>query len=158
MLRAGAFSIPPAPLVLTLAGLIPFLACAGIFVAPGGDPIQKQQAGFLLTAYGAVILSFLGGVRWGVEMLASAGGGGPRLSVLGLSVVGALTGWAGLGLAVLHPTFPTDGVFLLLALGLALHWLWDLSGRIALPAWYDGLRTLATAGAVASLLLAWWAA
>lgn len=157
MLRTGAFAIPPAPLALTLGGLIPFLGAAGLVATAGDDVIARQQAALMLVAYAAVILSFLGGVRWGVEMLASADRGAPRLAVLGASVLGALAGWVALGLAVLHPSLPVGTVCLGLAAALVAHWAWDLSARASLPAWYDGLRTLATAGAAASLIVAWWA-
>ncbi len=153
MFRPGAFSIPPVPLALTLGGLVPFIAAAAM-IAGGDDVIRQQQAVFMLAGYAAVILSFLGGVRWGVEMLDLAGQGGPRLSVLGPSVLGALAGWIALGLILLHPTLPPGQVLIGLAVALGLHWAWDLSARAALPAWYDGLRTIASAGAVGALLLA----
>ncbi|MEM7766745.1 MAG: DUF3429 domain-containing protein [Pseudomonadota bacterium] len=158
MLRPGAFSIPIAPLALTLAGLVPFVASAAVMVWAGDDPenaVRAGQAGFVVLAYGAVILSFLGGVRWGAEM-AGSDGSPPASTVLLGSVAGALVGWGALLVALLNPFFPVGTLFLGLAAALTLHWAWDVSSRAAgLPAWYGGLRTLATAGAVLSLLAAW---
>ncbi|MEQ6201922.1 DUF3429 domain-containing protein [Sulfitobacter sp. HNIBRBA2951] len=70
------FTIPRAPLLLGLAGLLPFIAGAviatGLFWANKGDP---QDGGFaliaprdgvsLLSLYGTIILSFMSGVLWG---------------------------------------------------------------------------------------------
>jgi len=153
MLRPGAFSIPLAPLALTLSGLIPFLGSAAMIVASGDDPIGRAQATFVLIAYGATILSFLGGVRWGIEMTRTPQA--TRAMVMAGSVVGALVGWPILLVAVLNPGFSTAKLCLALAAALVAHWLWDVLGRAALPAWYDGLRMIATAGAAGSLLVAW---
>ena len=153
MLRPNAFAIPAAPLILTLAGLIPFIAAAALIVASGGDVIRQAQAKLVLLVYGAVILSFLGGVRWGIEI----GRGmdeAPRFLVLTGAVLGALFGWAIVLYAILGEFAAT--LFLAMALGLVVHWAWDLRAGAPTPPWYGGLRTLATAGATASMLAAWW--
>lgn len=68
--------IPRAPLVLGLAGLLPFIAgaiiSAGAFNVDMGDP---EQGGYpliiasdghkMLALYGTIILSFMSGVLWG---------------------------------------------------------------------------------------------
>ena len=150
MLRPGAFQIPPAPLALTLAGLLPFFGGAGAVVWLGDDIARQAAAGLILIAYAAVILSFLGGVRWGVEMASRAPR--PRWSVLTGSVLGALAGWG----LVLQPVLGGGAgtPFLPMAALLTVHWAWDLSARCTLPPWYDGLRTVATAGAVSALCVA----
>jgi hypothetical protein len=51
---------------LGLAGLIPFVALA-LLVAL--NPRIKEEAASALLAYGAIILSFLGGIRWGFTVL-----------------------------------------------------------------------------------------
>lgn len=149
MHRPGAFSIPPAPLALTLAGLLPFVAAATAVGLLREDIAGRAAAELILLAYAAVILSFLGGVRWGIEIARSAP---PRWAVLGLSVLGALAGWA----MVLHAVLRGQSPWLLaVAAGLlALHWAWDVFAAREAPAWYGGLRTLASLGAVLSLLAA----
>ena len=75
--------IPTPALVLGIAGLIPFIACAVLACIPQlgssvlGNILSPSDAGAIssnairqyavlaLGAYGAIILSFLGGVRWG---------------------------------------------------------------------------------------------
>ncbi len=133
-------STPPVVLTYGLLGVIPFLAppLAGV-VFPG----SRDVAGFALVLYGGLILSFLGGARWAFANTPSP----PRSWVVAVSMLPTLA-----ALAVLVTLQGDRGAqLLLLAAALILHWLWDLRGA-DLPAWYGGLRTLLTAGAVAGLL------
>jgi len=77
----------------------------------------------------------------------------PRWGVLSLSVLGSLAGWGLMIYAVLGGLYPW--IYLVLAGGLGLHWLWDVTSRRALPAWYDGLRSLATAGTLGAMVFAY---
>jgi len=126
--------------LLTVAGLIPFVGCAAM-VATGG-PDTDVWLGALI-AYAAVILSFLGGTRWGATMA----GGSPDPMTLILSNLPALVAWA----ALLPLEMPGPIRLSLVSAGLALMWLWD---RRRQPAWYPALRTVATVGALLSLGLA----
>lgn len=134
-------TVPRPALVLGLAGLIPFaglaLACA---LAP---PPYDDLAHRALTGYGAVILSFMGGCRWGFAAMAAR----PDYGRLGLSVVPALYAWA----AMAGPA-PLG----LLALGFAALLVADIALTRAggAPPWWPGLRWPLTLGAVASLLVA----
>ena len=65
-------TIPPAALTLGLAGLLPFAACAA--AAHALPPGQQGVALQALAGYGAVILSFFGGVRWGLVIRGPAKG------------------------------------------------------------------------------------
>lgn len=133
--------IPPAARWLGFLGLLPFAA----FGLAGLLPLAPfhAQAPSILLAYGAVILSFLGGVRWG---LAIATPDAARLwAQLGFSVLPSLLAWAGLLL-------PIRAGLLLLAAGFALMLVADL--RLAeAPAWYRQLRRPLSAGAIGALLL-----
>ena len=99
----------------------------------------------LLGAYGAVILSFLGGVRWGRLL-----GDEARLIrwlPLGLSVLPSLIAWVALLL-------PPEAMFATLATGLVLQYLVDRDAAESgeLPHWYGSLRLTLTAGAVPAVL------
>jgi hypothetical protein len=140
-----AKSIPPAAAWLGAAGLLPFLGLALAALVLGGE--AGATALRALLAYGAVILSFLGGIHWG---LAIAAPGLARLGAwLGLSIVPALLAWAALLL-------PAPGGLLLLAMAIAAMLLLDrratASGQA--PAWYPALRLPLSAAAAIALLAA----
>ena len=138
---SNAPPIPPAARWLGFAGLLPFGAAALAALLP-----RMPLHGLALTAllaYGAVILSFLGGVRWGLAMAAATPGALP--AQLGLSVLPSLLGWA----ALLLP--PAAGL-VLLAAGFLAMLLADRREALA-PAWYKRLRLPLSLGAMASLLL-----
>lgn len=140
------FGIPGAPLALTLAGIAPFAAGASVMWAAEADPVLQAQAGLTLLVYGAVILSFLGGLRWGAEV---AGQAPPRAAALGLSVLGSLAAW---GLVLYAVLGALDWqVFAAAAGAHLLHGIWD-TGAAALPAWMRRLRAIGTFGAAAGLL------
>jgi hypothetical protein len=133
--------IPPAARALGFLGLVPFFAAAAASLTPA-VPLH-DVASQALIAYGAVILSFLGGVRWG---LAIAAPDGARLfAPLDVSVVPSLAAW----IALLLPRQPG---LVVLAAGLAALLAADLRLRSA-PDWYRALRVPLSAGAIVSLLL-----
>ncbi len=139
------------PLLLVLAGLIPFMTGAAVLWLLPMDSEAHRLAGPVLLLYGALILSFLGGVRWGAEINAQGSGGIPRPALLAWSVTGSLAGWA-----LVIPALVAPGATGLLLAGAGfmhlLHCLWDGNGA-ALPIWYRRLRLPAGLGA-ASLLSA----
>ena len=76
---------------LGYAGLLPFVACALAIALLDGE--ARAFAVQALVAYGAVILSFLGAVHWGLLLRA----GEPHVqSQLAVGVVPALAGWVAL--------------------------------------------------------------
>jgi hypothetical protein len=145
--------IPPAALWLGAAGLLPFVAgTLGVWLLP---PFWAGEALDAQCFYGAVILSFLGAVHWGL----SIGGFGapaaewPRLA---WSVVPALVAWA----AQLASEMPS---LVILILGFAGVLCGDLAAARGglVPAWYPSLRwplsaavILLLAGSLAKLLAA----
>ena len=139
--------VPIAAAVLGAFGAVPF-----VFFALSGFLMQShfQPTMILaLVAYGAVILSFLGGIHWGLavaEFGASLDAAPWRR--LSLSVIPSLIGWA----ALMMP-----GVFGLLTLALAfIGMLWvDLTASKTgeAPSWYPRLRWPLTLVVVASLIL-----
>ncbi|WP_425088263.1 DUF3429 domain-containing protein [Stappia sp.] len=141
----------PAPRLsrmLGYAGLLPFLAGALYLTAAAFRLVDAQFAAFAtlaLTVYGAVILSFLGGVRWGIAVASARAEAG----VFVWSVMPSLGGWV----AVLLP--PSWGL-LMLACGFLLQGGWDLHAgeKGTLPQWYVRLRRRLTVVVVASLLVA----
>ena len=130
-------AMPPLPRLLGLAGLIPFVAtAAATWLAPIAWQVVAIRA-FL--AYAAVILSFLGGVQWGVAMCRERPGEAPFRGRMLLSMVPSLLAWPAL---LLHPL---TGAWVLVA-GFLLIRCHERSrdGRAQLPDWYQSLRTLLT--------------
>lgn len=85
--------LPPIAVVVGLAGLLPFLGC-GFGTLAFHDPVQAARALTALIAYGAVILSFLGAVHWGLALADETGLA--EASRYGLGVLPALLGWVAL--------------------------------------------------------------
>ncbi len=144
--KPGAKASAALPLparLLGVAGLIPFIFGA---LAVASTPEIKPEAARVLLAYGAVILSFLGGIRWGfaVQEGEEAGWG-----AYGLSVLPPLVAW----LAALDGG---AGGLLLLAAALAAWFLVEGAAppSLALPPGYMRLRGLVTAIAALSLAAA----
>ena len=148
-------AIPTPALVLGVGGLIPFVATAITLCLPGaitellGNKTSvadtKHYTTLALGAYGAVILSFLGGVRWGKLLNDKS-----RIKLwapLALSVVPSLVAWFALLLAPMW-------MLSVLAAGFVLQYALDIEAvkRGQLPTWFGRLRTILTTGAVLSLL------
>lgn len=141
--------IPRAVLWPGLAGLIPFWALGLSALYPVGiAPVFMLYA---LITYGAVILSFVGAIWWG--MAAASPLAVTKTPFFFWSVVPALIGWFATLIA------PDTGV-LLLATGFFLQWLFDawlaLRGPDFMPRWVFPVRTILTAGVLGSLATAWW--
>lgn len=138
---------PRAAVALGLFGLVPFVLLSAI--ALFGPEAARPPAHQLLAAYGAVILAFMGGCRWG---FAGAGmGEGPGWWPLCVAVVPALLGF---GALAMDGSGGGPGALVVLALGLIALFAADVALTRAggAPAWWPGLRLPLTAVASASLL------
>jgi hypothetical protein len=135
-------AVPTPARILGLAGLIPFVALAVACIV--AEPDVRPQAQGLLASYGATILAFMGGCRWG---LASAGmGSGPSWGLLTAAVIPSLWAWGALALG-----HPFD--LAMIAVGLAFLYVADvvLSMRGGAPDWWPAMRRPLTWIACASL-------
>ena len=140
----------PLPVLLPgLAGLIPFVALSLSQLI--GLPVTAVAALFAFNVYGAVILSFVGAIWWGLA--AGTAQSAPRALMFYWSVTPALIGWFAM-------LVPLDTGLLMLAAGFVLQWLGDAWLVRAYPAvaprWLFALRTILTAGVLASIACAWW--
>ncbi|WP_018042190.1 DUF3429 domain-containing protein [Methylobacterium sp. 88A] len=138
--------IPTSALVLGVAGLIPFLGFAVLSLSgsDGGLGNVGLAPRTILSTYGAVIASFLGGIRWGA---AASGGTGGRDYVI--AILPSLIAWAALACPV-----PWDlRVLGLLVLGWGIVDL-DLVRRGLVPSWLGRLRLVLSVVAGCALLIA----
>ena len=136
--------------LLGYAGLIPFALFAvlpwALHPRTGSDQVGLPAfaALALLGGYGAAILSFLGGIRWGIEVGRAEA---PRSTVLALSVLPSLAAWL-LQASLLWPG-PVWAFSGLLAAFTAQGG-WDVRSP-SLPAWFRRLRLHLTIGAILAL-------
>ncbi len=138
--------VPAAAAWLGGLGAIPFLGLA--LARPLSDAALRPQLDFALLGYGAIILSFLGGIRWGLAIIQGSQTSHRLFRLLGLSVTPSLVAWA----ALMMPNGPgwmtlVAGFVVMLAVDI-------LAARHGeAPSWYPVLRWPLTGAAVASLLL-----
>lgn len=128
-------------------GVIPFAALTGMAWLAG--EAVASAAAFAVVAYGAVILSFLGGAHWG---LASRGmNEQPTLAsrLLILSVVPSLTGWV----ALLFPMPWSQAVLAIAFIAILPLDRWAREHAFA-PRWWLRLRVPLSAAVSILLLLA----
>ena len=134
---------PPLASLMGFGGLIPFFVCAGI--AHSGVAPWAGLALIIIGVYGAVILSFVGAVHWGLAM---QGDRTQRWFIW--SVMPALYAWP--------PIVFLDSRTALLALvpGFLMCWSGDRRAAAAglIPAWYMRLRHMLTLGAAMGLAAA----
>ena len=135
----GRPTAPRAVLAYGLLGVIPFWSVA---IAARLAPDWTGVAAAIEAVYAAMILSFLGGARWGLAVRDAS----PNPVVVGLAMTPTLV-----GLAILVLTHGEMRVqCLALAAALTLSWAWDVGAR-DLPAWYGRFRNVLTLGAVGGL-------
>lgn len=136
--RATAFS-------LSLAGALPFVFATLVQFVPllPADYAYLTLPGVLW--YGAVILSFLGGIRWGLALRVVDSAQRNRLMVL--SVLPSLLGWFALFLPVNYALFA-------LILGFSGQGAWDVGSaeQSGAPPWFTTLRLVLTLIVVGSLI------
>lgn len=142
-------SIPTPALWLGGTGAIPFVALSFATLLASGD-LQISLANALVL-YGAIILSFLGGVHWGLAMAEGNGSPSPSVSPgwLALSVTPSLLGWG----AVLLPNLVASA--LVLSGGFVAMLIIDVraADQLQVPAWYPKLRRPLTLTVALSLIL-----
>ena len=126
--------------ILVLAGFIPFAALALWLYGIAPDHPWRQGTITLLTGYGAVVLSFLGGIRWGLALRRHDGE-----ADLILGIVPPLVGW----IAIVVPA-PLN--FVLLAVAFAAQGAWD--SLTLTPGWFRRIRIRMTLLVVAALVVA----
>ena len=140
---SGSGRLPRGVVTLGYAGLVPFVAgVLGIALLEGEPRLFAARA---LVAYGAVILSFLGAVHWGLLLHTQTKETPSRLlaaAVPSLAAWGALLLSSSRGLALLAVAF---GVF----------WLYEhrVAGERLLPLGYLELRRQLTVAVCALLTL-----
>lgn len=131
--------------LLSYLGALLFLVLAVWLYAIAQDHPWRDGTILLLRTYAALMLSFLGGVRWGIAV----GAGRAARGELALDAVPALLGWIAL-------VVPIPYAFGLLAVAFAAQGAWDALSSHAgsIPGWFASLRVRLTMAATAAMVLA----
>lgn len=132
-------SSPLPALVFGFSGLIPF-AFVPLYMIT--TQIYSPDLEFVQMAYGACILSFLGGTRWGY-VIAENSCLKADWHNLGYSVFPSLVAWLGL-------LFPSPVSILVVMSGIAVTAYFDTTVK-GYPSWFKGLRFILSLGALLSL-------
>lgn len=135
---------PPAVWVFGVLSIVPLFVAAWVYCY---GPLNLRGAGLLaLLGYSTALLSFLGGIRCGLEFAQRI----PRWRIIALSMAAPIVAFLLLlGAARFDVVWQVSG-FLLAFL---LQWIWDVNDAEG-PAWRPRLRTLLTAGAAIPLSFA----
>ena len=136
--------LPRAALRMGFLGLLPLAATALLSLAQSRPAAHLGLIGFVL--YAACLLSFLGGVRCGIEIMrAPHAPSGKRLL---FSAMPALAGWTLALLVAIAP--PIEAAAAAFAGLFAAQGYWDQrsASDAGAPAWYPVLRQVLTGGAM----------
>lgn len=141
--------IPSAPLWLGFAALVPLIGAALGLMAY--DPAFAHAALISFCIYAAAMLSFLGGVRWGLEIARAPSS--PNAARLAYATAPSLAGWV-LALLVATDTRVAGAAMIFSGL-FAVQYVWDRNSaqeQLA-PAWYPMLREVLTGGAMLACII-----
>ena len=143
MTDAAQSPLPPRLTALGYAGLLPFVACVLAVALLEGE--ARAFGVRALVAYGAVILSFLGAVHWGLLLRQPYAAAAARLAI---GVLPSLAGWVALLL-------PDRYALALLVVAFGGFWLYEhrVVGTALLPSGYLGLRRYLSLAVCALLTL-----
>ncbi|XP_017577020.1 transmembrane protein 69 [Pygocentrus nattereri] len=134
---------PKPALYLGFSGLIPFVSAPLLMAI---SEAYVPEVAYAQVVYGASIVSFLGGARWGFALPESSPAKPDWLN-LANSVVPSLIAW--LALLFSHNIIQS-GMIVIIGLGVSLHY--DLALLPTYPSWFKALRTILTTVAFFSLL------
>ncbi|MBN3302208.1 TMM69 protein, partial [Amia calva] len=115
-------------------------------MAMAATQLYLPEVAFAQVAYGACILSFLGGARWGFA-LPEGSPAKPDWLNLANSVVPALLAWVAL---LFGDNLTEANLMVIMGLGIALHY--DLALLPTYPSWFKAMRTVLTLVATFSLV------
>lgn len=134
---------PKPALILGFAGLIPFVTPPLVMAV---SESYYPELAYAQLAYGASILSFLGGARWGFALPESSPAK-PDWMNLGNSVIPSLLAWTAM---VMSDSIAPAVIMIIMGLGISLHY--DLSLLPTYPSWFKALRSVLTIVAFFSLI------
>ena len=139
--------VPAPALWLGVLGLVPFVGATGLSLMKA--VIDPSIALTALITYGAVILSFLGGIHWGAALIRDHAKDAPgQTGWYVLSVLPSLVAWGALLMT------PAKGLVTLAVSFLAMASIDTFAARAGqLPNWYPKLRWLLSTVVIVCLVV-----
>ena len=143
--------MPVSALLLGVAGLIPFFGLA-LWQGRVSDELLADRLILAYIFYAASILSFLGGIGWGLAI--SEQDPMQRGLSFSMSTLPSLVGWAAAFINVQNLAFSLA----ILGMGFVLQGIWDfyLVRNNRAPRWFGTLRMGLTLAVLASMTLLWF--
>uniref|UniRef100_A0A3B3RMS0 Transmembrane protein 69 n=1 Tax=Paramormyrops kingsleyae TaxID=1676925 RepID=A0A3B3RMS0_9TELE len=134
---------PKPALYLGFSGLIPFIFPPLVMAM---SELYVPEIAYAQVAYGASIVSFLGGARWGFA-LPDSSPAKPDWMNLTNAVVPSILAWIAL---LFRDSITEASLVVIMGLGISLHY--DLALLPTYPSWFKALRTVITVVATFSLV------
>ncbi|TSL22063.1 Transmembrane protein 69 [Bagarius yarrelli] len=134
---------PKPALYLGFSGLVPFVFPPLLMAI---TETYIPELAYAQVVYGASVVSFLGGARWGFALPESSPAKPDWLN-LANSVVPSLMAWVAL---LFSHSIIQSGMIVIIGLGISLHY--DLALLPTYPSWFKAMRTILTTVAFFSLL------
>ncbi|MFZ2099186.1 MAG: DUF3429 domain-containing protein [Oricola sp.] len=157
--KISRFSVEQTATFLALLGFLPFAFFTSLLLADPGllSFRDAAAAGFgsvliaALKVYSAIVLSFIGGIRWGIAITRQEGGQ-EETEALVLAAGPSLIGWFAFFLA-------EPWSFAVLAAAFAATGWWDSrsAGNKGIPEWFGRLRVLLTVLVMVTMIAAFTA-
>jgi len=145
--KKARFTVEQTVTWLALLGFMPFAFLTSLLlvdpglIADGNGTADRLATGVVvaLKVYSAVVLSFIGGIRWGIAIMQDVGGEAENETLV-LSAGPALIGWFAFFLG-------DPWSFAVFAAAFAATGWWDSrsAGNKGVPGWFGRLRLLLTA-------------
>lgn len=126
--------------ILSLLGLVPFVVMAGAMLFAGSNNAVIVPSLNFFKTYSAVVLCFMGGIRWGLSLNQEDGDSAPFSLVA--SIIPAMVA----GVVILLPDTYNQLMLMILLLCYCALGAWDSLSANArkLPKWYGKLRIYLT--------------
>lgn len=134
---------PKPALYLGFSGLIPFISPPLVMAM---SELYIPEIAYAQVAYGASIVSFLGGARWGFA-IPDGSPAKPDWMNLTNAVVPSILAWIAL---LFRDSITEASLMVIMGLGISLHY--DLALLPTYPSWFKALRTVITVVATFSLV------
>jgi hypothetical protein len=136
--------------IIAVIGAVPIIIFTALIAVAGGHSGYAAPLVDAYKVYSAILLSFLGGIQWGIVLVGKENT--PSSKTILISLIAPLIGW--IAVFVAEPM-----CFALLTVGFAGQGAWDnfAAHNGYLPLWYSKIRMILTSVVILSLAITMYA-